>query len=121
MDTSLQGMERLGKNERGANNSTPEQGAQIASCISNRMLDSMIPCYNKHIKSRATPLFNAVSTPDSYYTMQANAFLFQNLQRFPLIHLDLIVNPGKAMVAERKSRFLRKPVSFPEKTTKGEN
>ena len=66
-------------------------------------------------------LFNAVSTPDSYYTMQANAFLFQNLQRFPLIHLDLIVNPGKAMVAERKNRFLRKPVSFPEKTTKGEN
>ena len=62
VNASLQGMERLGKNERGANNSAPEQGAQIASCISNRMLDSMIPRYNKHIKSRATPLFNAVST-----------------------------------------------------------
>ena len=29
----------------------------------------------------------------------------QNLQRLPYFHLDLIQNPGEAMIAERKSRF----------------
>lgn len=29
----------------------------------------------------------------------------QNLQRLPYFHLDLIRNPGEAMIAERKSRF----------------